>query len=688
MKKLIGFLLVLVTVLLCFTLSISANASETFVSDEGRLPFEDIIPGKWYDEEVEFCYANGIIKGMNDYTFAPEHPLTRAQFVTMLANLEGIDTSKYSVTVFNDVKSTAWYHGAVAWAYQQGIVSGMSEHKFSPNGIMDRQTLAQMMSMYMKKKGYEVTVSSTALDRFADGKAVSSWAKEAVKYMVSSGIMSGTSEDRFSPHSMLTRAQAARVLTVYVRNYLKGDCKHAFSERDCTTAAVCDKCGIVEGLALGHTVNAKEYNCISSATCLKCGEKAAPAVYTHDYTEATCSKPRTCKLCGGTRGNTLPHTWWWATCKNPKMCKVCYTTEGKALGHSWERADCVNPKTCKRCKLTEGSPLTETRQHTWWAATCVNPKMCKVCYVTSGLALGHKWKAATCTAPKTCTVCKVTTGEPVKNHKWQAATCAAPETCSICKATRGSAKPHTWWAATCKNPKMCKVCYKTEGKALGHIWKEADCLNPKTCTRPGCGITEGSAKGHYWKAATCFNPKYCTGCGDEEGWALGHTTSNGTCTRCGQKVNAPEYEKVISVLKKNGTHYNGSDEYSFLTLYGDNYTKLYYTATDNTVTVIHRYYYEDGSHANTGLNFIRGVPVCEYRYTYNAKNDPDFFGTVVLNSTTFTKDFKEVFSRQQGLFKQEYTGYMNDDLNRVLDDVNTMLKPYGLSVKDLGFKAY
>ncbi|MBQ4601730.1 MAG: S-layer homology domain-containing protein, partial [Clostridia bacterium] len=125
MKKLISLLLVLATVLSCFVLTVSADET-TVVSDEGRLPFEDVKDSHWFAEAVTFCYANEIIKGMNDYTFGWNGNLTRAQFLQMLATIDGADLTGYQVSGFDDVKPNHWYYPAVAWAYETNLTSGVS----------------------------------------------------------------------------------------------------------------------------------------------------------------------------------------------------------------------------------------------------------------------------------------------------------------------------------------------------------------------------------------------------------------------------------------------------------------------------------------------------------------------------------------------------------------------------------
>ena len=118
-------------------------------------------------------------------------------------------------------------------------------------------------------------------------------------------------------------------------------------------------------------------------------------------------------------------------------------------------------------------------------------------------------------------------------HSWAAATCTAPKTCTICEMTEGEAEGHAWESATCTEPRQCSRCGQTFGFALGHDIGNVICTESGVCKR--CG-EEVHATGHKWKEATCTTPKTCSVCGTTEGNALGHTTANGTCTRCGELI--------------------------------------------------------------------------------------------------------------------------------------------------------
>lgn len=86
-----------------------------------------------------------------------------------------------------------------------------------------------------------------------------------------------------------------------------------------------------------------------------------------EYNEATCTTPRTCKICGKTEGEPLGHDWKEATCTEAKRCVRCQVTEGEALGHDWDKWIVTKKPTtteggqeersCTRCKVTESREI-------------------------------------------------------------------------------------------------------------------------------------------------------------------------------------------------------------------------------------------------------------------------------------------------------------------------------------------
>ncbi len=332
MKRIISIFLSLVCIITALPLAVNAEDTESFiVSEEGVLPFEDVKESYWYADAAEFCYVNGIIKGMDAYTFDPNGKLTRAQFVFMLAQAEGVDLSGYITTRFNDVKPEYWYAGAVAWAYRQGIVSGTSETKFSPTMTVTREQLARMMWLYMKDR-YPAEAKADLLG-FKDADSISSWALEGMEYAVAQGLISGVSADTLQPRGTVTRAQMARILMLCLRDWVYGSrCDHSsVTEASCTERPVCS-CGLTLGLALGHIC--ETLTCTEGSECKRCGEVLESSPNLHTFTPMTCTTPITCIHCGLTRGTAPGHDFTKRTCLAPKTCKRCGLTEGTKSDHN------------------------------------------------------------------------------------------------------------------------------------------------------------------------------------------------------------------------------------------------------------------------------------------------------------------------------------------------------------------
>lgn len=146
---------------------------------------------------------------------------------------------------------------------------------------------------------------------------------------------------------------------------------------------------------------------LSFITIIMCCLLLGGCCLVHDWKDATCEEPKTCKVCGATEGEALGHEYADATCILAKTCSVCGETEGEPLGHVWKDADCQNLKTCSVCGYSEG----EYADHVWIEATCLRPKHCAVCGISEGTTKSHVWVAANYTSSKYCSVCGIVEGD-------------------------------------------------------------------------------------------------------------------------------------------------------------------------------------------------------------------------------------------------------------------------------------
>ena len=196
----------------------TATISVTFAKKPVEpLPFVDVAAEEWYGEAVAAVYAQGLMTGTAEDTFAPELAATRGMVVSILHRLAGSPT--VSAEVFEDVAADDWYGQAVAWASSEGIASGTSAETFSPNAAVTREQLAALLCNFAAQQGMDTTARSD-LSSFNDAATVSDWAQDAVSWAHAEGLLAGTSATTLSPQGEATRAQLAAML-VRFSDYLE-----------------------------------------------------------------------------------------------------------------------------------------------------------------------------------------------------------------------------------------------------------------------------------------------------------------------------------------------------------------------------------------------------------------------------------------------------------------------------------
>jgi hypothetical protein len=175
--------------------------------------YKDVSTNNWFVDEVDYVTYGKMMNGMGEGKFVPERNTTRAEFVTVLYRLEG-QPDAGSSTPFTDVKSGSWYEKAVAWAYKNDVVKGMSATTFAPNENITREQMVTMLQRYASRVG-DCTGSASALNAFSDASQVSGWAKDAMQWAVETGVIKGMSATTLVPKGVVTRAQIAALMNQF-----------------------------------------------------------------------------------------------------------------------------------------------------------------------------------------------------------------------------------------------------------------------------------------------------------------------------------------------------------------------------------------------------------------------------------------------------------------------------------------
>ena len=175
------------------------------------LPFTDVKEDDWFHDAVRYVYDNGLMDEVGDGQFAPNATTNRAMVVTILYRLAG-EPAVSGDTAFTDVAAGQWYTDAVLWAAQNGIVNGVSETEFAPAGDLTREQLATVLYRYAQDQGYDVSASAD-LSGYPDAGQIQSWAQDAMTWAVAEGLfLQGFEDDSLQPAGTATRAQIATIL--------------------------------------------------------------------------------------------------------------------------------------------------------------------------------------------------------------------------------------------------------------------------------------------------------------------------------------------------------------------------------------------------------------------------------------------------------------------------------------------
>ena len=126
-----------------------------------NLPFYDVKTSDWFYNDVAYCYDAGLMNGTSATLFSPNDTTTRAQFVTVLYRLaKSPDVSSLS-TKFTDVVKGSYYENAVKWAQSWKVVEGTSETTFSPDARITREQMVTMLFRYAGAQAPEGTLPFT-----------------------------------------------------------------------------------------------------------------------------------------------------------------------------------------------------------------------------------------------------------------------------------------------------------------------------------------------------------------------------------------------------------------------------------------------------------------------------------------------------------------------------------------------
>lgn len=169
------------------------------------------VADQWYEADANSAFELGLVEGVGAFRFNGNGTMSRAMALTMLYRLAAPNMEEIPTASYTDVEQDTWYTDAVNWGTYMGVVNGVGENRFNPNGAVTRE---QFVTMMMRLWAGDC-VADLALE-YADTEDISDYALDSVRTATALGLLTGYADNTFRPQKQLTRAEAVTLLMRHV----------------------------------------------------------------------------------------------------------------------------------------------------------------------------------------------------------------------------------------------------------------------------------------------------------------------------------------------------------------------------------------------------------------------------------------------------------------------------------------
>ena len=181
--------------------SVREDAGE---GEKDDISYTDVRSNDWFADSVYYVSELGLMSGTGSGKFSPNADTTRAMIVTILARLDGKNTS-----------GTPWYAAGRAWAMENGVSDGTNM-----DGKITREQLCAMLYRYAQREDYDTTQGGMAIREYEDYNSISAYALGAMGWAVNAGLVQGRG-GKLAPQAYATRAEIAVILDRFLTNIVK-----------------------------------------------------------------------------------------------------------------------------------------------------------------------------------------------------------------------------------------------------------------------------------------------------------------------------------------------------------------------------------------------------------------------------------------------------------------------------------
>lgn len=173
----------------------------------------DDAQGHWAEAAIDRWSDAGVVSGVGNNNFDPEGEMNRAQAASVFSELLQL-TDEADISNFTDIPDNAWYAGHIAKCVDAGIMAGMSDTIMEPETTLSRE---MFFTMFAQAMGIEREETSDV--KFNDSAEASSWAVGYINALANRGFISGMGDGSVEPLSDINRASVMALLNQAIVTY-------------------------------------------------------------------------------------------------------------------------------------------------------------------------------------------------------------------------------------------------------------------------------------------------------------------------------------------------------------------------------------------------------------------------------------------------------------------------------------
>ncbi|MFB0920346.1 MAG: S-layer homology domain-containing protein, partial [Oscillospiraceae bacterium] len=190
---------------------INSLTNSTYSVIYNPVTFADVA-NHWAKAAINDMGSRMVVTGIGSSTYEPDRSITRAEFAAVVVRALGLQKGT-TESAFDDVTMTDWFNGYVDTATAYSLITGYDSASYGPNDTITREQAMAIIARAMKLTGLSTSLTdgevSALLANYADGAAVSDYAKTSTAICLKTGVVTGSSATALSPKAYVTRAEVA-----------------------------------------------------------------------------------------------------------------------------------------------------------------------------------------------------------------------------------------------------------------------------------------------------------------------------------------------------------------------------------------------------------------------------------------------------------------------------------------------